>query len=181
MHNTSTVSLDTTARAHLKAAQQRADNLAILGAKSVLELCVGPSLRTLEGCYQQHGISVTGNDIDSRWLKYYPQGSWLLGDARSLDTSGYDAVVIAPPLSKGCTGRRTDALSLFDVQPRYDEFLHKTSNIVVFVLPGKTLTCDVADLHKFVGMLYAADPTRVVEVVPLVVKCTKYVDVYWYK
>src|SRR5512146_1716358 len=62
--NTSILSDDETARTDPECALQRAENLAVMGVESVLELCVGPSLRVLEAAYAQHGIVATGNDID---------------------------------------------------------------------------------------------------------------------
>jgi hypothetical protein len=156
-------------------ATQRAENLSILGIKSVLELCVGPSLRDLENEYHKFGIEVTGNDIDPRWKEFYPKGKWIIGDATKVDTSGFDAVVIAPPLSKGCSGRREDSLSLDKVCPSYYNFLHMRNKVMVFVLPGRTLSIreDREQLHKFLSCL-----TGKVEIVPLKKKVVKYLDVY---
>jgi hypothetical protein len=168
-----------TAHTCLPAAEQRAENLAILGVKSVLEMCVGPSLRDLEAVYAKYGITVTGNDIDSRWQDFYPKGKWLIGDARTLaETSTFDAVVVAPPLSKGCSGRRLDALSLEEVTPSYYDFLDLPSKIAVYVLPGKTLSirADRVQLHRFLKAV--SDAGRNPEAIPLRNKVVKYVDVY---
>jgi len=121
------------------------------------------------------GIEVVGNDIDPRWKAYYPSGKWLVGDARYVPTNGFDAIVVAPPLSVGCSGRREDSLSLEQVVPSYYEFLNFT-RLTVFVLPGRTLTLrdDRAQLHRFLSHLDGD-----VEVVPLVDKVVKYVDVYF--
>ncbi len=172
--NISAYTNDKTARTCVPAALQRAENLAILGCKNVLELCVGPSLQTLEKTYNQFGIAVTGNDIDGRWKDFYPKGKWLIGDARLIDTTGFDAVVVAPPLSKGCSGKREDALSIDEVFPSYYDFLNLKSSYVVYVLPGKSLSlkADRGQLHKFLSHLSSYD------VVPLKDKVTKYVDVY---
>lgn len=64
MFNTSILDNKQTANTHYICAKQRAENLYSLGAKSVLELCVGPSLSVLEKAYKKYEISVTGNDID---------------------------------------------------------------------------------------------------------------------
>lgn len=156
-------------------ALQRAENLAILGAKKVLELCVGPSLRDLEKAYKEFGINVTGNDIDPRWKTYYPDGKWMIGDATKLETYGFDAVVVAPPLSRGCSGRREDSLSLEEVMPSYYDFLNIKAPIVVYVLSGRTLSVkeDRKQLHKFLANLSGK-----VELVPLRKKVTKYLDIY---
>lgn len=174
--NISVVSDDLTARTRRSCAYSRAENLASLGAKSVLELMVGPSLRELEQAYKNTGIlSVAGNDIDPRWKKYYPNGKWILGDARKVDTIGFDAVVVAPPLSKGCSGRREDSLSLDQVFPSYYDFLSLPNKITVFVLPGRTLSLkeDRKQLFRFLASVQGH-----YEIVPLVDKVVKYVDVY---
>lgn len=173
--NLSSFTDEQTASTRWACAQQRATNLAILGAKSVMELCVGPSLQVLERAYAQVGLSVSGNDIDPRWQSYYPQGRWVIGDACNINTSAYDAVVVAPPLSKGCSGKREDALSLEQVSPSYYQFLGLPNKILVYVLPGRTLSVksDRRQLHKFLSHLSGR-----VEVVPLVDGVIKYVDVY---
>jgi hypothetical protein len=173
--NITVVSLAETASTRQTCALQRAENLASLGVKTVLELCVGPSLAGLEQAYSQFGIKVSGNDIDPCWQKYYPEGKWLMGDARMVDGSGFDAIVVAPPLSRGCTGKREDALSLEDVDPSYYDFLGLTNRVVTFVLPGRTLSVqrDRSQLFRFLSYL----PGNV-EVIPLRDKIVKYVDVY---
>lgn len=175
MLNISTHQDEQTARTCLECAHQRAENLSILGVGKVLELCVGPSLRALEGAYRRFGIGVTGNDIDPRWKGYYPAGKWLIGDAREIDVSGYDAVVVAPPLSRGCSGKREDSLSLDKVVPSYYDFLNLNSKVIVYVLPGRTLSIkeDRKQLHRFLAQLSGK-----IEVVPLKKKVVKYVDVY---
>ena len=82
MNNISKFSDLATANTCLSCAEQRAQNLASLGVKTVIELCVGPSLAVLESVYRKQNITVTGNDIDSRWKEYYPRGKWIIGDAR---------------------------------------------------------------------------------------------------
>lgn len=176
MDNVSIVSDDTTARTCVACAAQRAENLAALGVRRVLELCVGPSLRDLEAAYAAHEIAVVGNDIDARWKRYYPRGSWIVGDARSVDVRGFDAVVVAPPLSRGCSGRREDSLSLDEVVPSYYDFVSMAAPLIVFVLPGRTLSLrgDRSQLHRFLGSLSGR-----AEVVPLREKVVKYVDIYY--
>lgn len=174
--NTSTVTDEHTARTCLVCAKQRAEYLGILGVTNVLELCVGPSLRTLEQCYGEYKITTTGNDVDARWKAYYPEGDWRIGDARKLDTRGFDAVVVAPPLSSGCSGRRIDSLFPDQVYPSYDDFLRLPNPVVVYVLPAKTLSLKEGrkQLHKLLAKI-----DRKYEVVPLKSKrVTKYVDIY---
>jgi|ERR1700722_9404705 len=156
-------------------ALQRAMNLAVLGVKTVLELCVGPSLPTLERAYARVGLVVSGNDIDKRYQTSYKRGKWIIGDARLIDASGFDAVVVAPPLSKGCSGRREDALSLEEVVPSYYDFNHLNNDVITYVLPGRTLSLrqDRSQLHKFISKLDGQ-----VDIVPLRNKVVKYVDVY---
>ncbi len=164
-----------TANTCLECAEQRAENLAILGARSVIELCVGPSLKVLENCYSKWGINVTGNDIDSRWEAFYPKGKWIIDDATKIDTSKFDAAVVAPPLSVGCSGKREHSLSLEKVFPSYYSFTNLKSRIVVYVLPGRTLSLkeDRKQLYKFMSTLAGK-----LELIPLKNKVTKYVDLY---
>ena len=179
MNNISLYSDAMTANTRLKCASQRAENLAILlrpGAR-VLEMCVGPSLQRLEMEYAKYGIQCIGNDIDPRWATYYPGGKWMIGDALALDVSGFDAIIFAPPLSKGCSGRREDSLSLEQVNPSYRSFLQAYRNfkgIKAMVLPGRTLSLkhDRNELHKLLNELSDY------EVVPLRDKVVKYVDIY---
>jgi hypothetical protein len=184
--NISLFSNNKTANTCLVCAEQRAENLAALGVKSVIELCVGPSLAVLEKVYKQQGIfSVAGNDIDPRWKEYYPKGKWIIGDARQIEAASlsmFDAAVVAPPLSRGCSGRREDALGLTEVQPAFESFLGLPNKVKVFVLPGKTLSLskDKSDLHAFMSKIKAMYPTSLVDFIPLKNKVTKYVDVYVY-
>ncbi len=159
----------------MECAVQRAENLAVLGVKRVLELCVGPSLRDLEKAYRTVGIDVAGNDIDARWQNYYPQGKWLIGDATKINIEGFDAVVVAPPLSRGCSGRREDSLSLEEVTPSFYNFLDIQAAVIAYVLPGRTLSVkkDREQLHRFLSKLEGR-----VDLVPLEKKVTKYLDVY---
>jgi len=182
MANISKFGDNSTANTCLECASQRAENLAILGVKTVLELCVGPSLRVLEEQYAKYGIQVSGNDIDPRWQEFYPKGRWMVGDATKLNTSGFDAVVVAPPLSRGCSGKREDSLSIEQVTPSYYSFLQLRNPVVAFVLPGRTLSLrdDRRALHRLLGALAGQSEggARRVEVVPLRKKVVKYVDLY---
>lgn len=186
MYNLSIVSNEQTAKTNIECAEQRADYLSILGAINVLELCVGPSLKTLETAYNRRGLTVTGNDIDKRWKHNYNKGRWLVGDALTLNYSVYDAVVFAPPLSSGCSGTRKDSLSINNVSPSYYSFLDKLtidnySGIFVMVLPGRSLSTRF-DREQYFQLLYLLKiKCRFVESVPLVAgkkKIRKYVDVY---
>lgn len=174
-NNLSIYSEEKTATTSYECCLQRAENLAILNCKSVLELCVGPSLKKLEQAYAKFNIEVSGNDIDPRWKKYYVQGNWIIGDARKINTNNFDAVIVAPPLSKGCSGRREDSLSLEEIFPNYYDFLGLKNKVIVYVLPGKTLSIksDIKQLYKFISKL-----TRNYQIVPLRDKVIKYVDVY---
>lgn len=179
MDNISKYSDLQTANTNLICATQRAENLFVLGSKNVLELCVGPSLQRLELEYRKFGISCVGNDIDPRWKNFYPRGKWHIGDALSLDVSGYDTLVFAPPLSQGCSGRREDSLSLDKVTPSYNDFLEAYKNfkgIKVLVLPGRTLSLreDRDKLHKLLSNIDNYD------IVPLRKRIVKYVDIYIY-
>jgi hypothetical protein len=174
--NISCVSDNKTARTNVESASQRADNLFVLGVTNVLELCVGPSLATLEAEYKKYSIKCTGNDIDSRWKRYYPQGRWIIGDCFSIDYSGFDAIIFAPPLSKGCTGKREDSLSVMDVYPRYTDFLQKAKNkILCLTLPGRTMATknDRDQFYKLVSSIIEY------ELVPLTKNgLVKYWDLY---
>jgi len=183
--NISKYSDSRTANTCLVCAEQRAENLASLGVRTAIELCVGPSLSVLENVYKQRDISVTGNDIDPRWQAFYPRGKWIIGDAREINPrilSVFDAAIVAPPLSRGCSGRREDALGLTQVQPAFESFLGLPTKVQVYVLPGKTLSLrqDRSDLHAFLKKIKTKYRTASVEVVPLKNKVTKYVDVYVY-
>lgn len=184
MFNISLSTDEKTARTCLVCAKQRAENLSILGAKSVLELCVGPSLKTLEKVYGEHKITVAGNDIDERWQRYYPVGKWLIGDATKLkNISMFDAVVVAPPLSKNCSGKREDSLSIEEVNPSFTNFLHLTNKTIVFVLPGRTLSVknDLSQLHRLLSIIRKEMPHRQnIDIVPLKNKVNKYIDLYIY-
>lgn len=178
MLNISSYSDIKTARTCQVCARQRAENLSILGAKTVLELCVGPSLSMLEKEYSRVGISVVGNDIDFRWKNHYPNGQWIIEDARKLVEShnNFDALVVAPPLSRGCSGKREDALLLEEVTPSYYDFINKRYGITVYTISAKTYVLKQGreQLYKFLACLEGK-----VEVDCLRSKGTiKYVDVY---
>lgn len=184
---------DDTARTCVAAATQRAVHLAVLGVKKVLELCVGPSLSALTRAYASHGVSVVGNDIDRRWVAYacrYGGGAeqWRIGDALEIDPAGCDAVVFAPPLSRGCTGRREDSLRVDEVTPGFGSFLQRAREIAyarvavaVMTLPGRAFATHV-DRHATYRLLsLAAYGWSRVEVVPLFDargRVVKYHDVY---
>lgn len=178
--NISQLSDDETARTDPECAAQRAENMAILGVRNVLELCVGPSLRVLERTYAKHGITVTGNDLEMRWRQYHPRGSWLIGDALAIDWSDFDAVVFAPPLTHGCSGRRDDALSINDVNPSYRSFMERPySGLRCMVLPARSMATS-RDRDQLHALLSEIDGPY--DVVPLYAerrRIRKYVDVYY--
>lgn len=160
-------------------AQQRAEYLKLLNVHSVLELCVGPSLSILEKHYMNNNIHITGNDIDSRWKRYYPKGNWIISDALNINYNKFDAIVFAPPLSKGCTGRRSDSLMIDQVQPGYSAFLEKISEyhgIAVMVLPGRSLATsqDRNQYYKLVNSIY----NKRVSVIPLMAGTRKIIKYY---
>lgn len=175
--NISIVENNKTAKTNIKSAMQRAENLFILGSKNVLELCVGPSLKDLEECYSKFNIKVTGNDIEKRWKEYYPKGSWIIGDCFNIDYSKFDTIVFAPPLSKGCTGRREDSLSIDQVFPTYNDFLLQshTNKLKVLVLPGRSFATK-EDRKQFYKL---TSKVRKYDLVPLTDgKIVKYWDLY---
>ena len=186
MHNLSFVSNVETARTNKEAALQRAENLAKLGASNVLELCVGPSLEALEKAYNAYGITVTGNDIEPRWRGYYPQGKWLIGDALKQRYNRFDSVIFAPPLSKGCTGKREDSLCIESVNPGYYRFLSKILyqkyiGNVVLVLPARCLSTrhDRTQLYRLLNLINLNRFTcELVELKCGRRKIRKYVDLY---
>jgi hypothetical protein len=178
-----------TAHTDIECCQQRAEYLHILGARKVLELCVGPSLKDLETEYRKFGIDVTGNDVEERWKDLYPEGKWVIGNCMEVDLSPYDTIIFAPPLSVGCTGKREDSLSIFEVEPKYKEFYGRLSNIgiqpriFVMTLPGRTLSnkFDREMFYKLKAMLLVNDEDYKVELMPLKKKVTKYYDLVFYK
>jgi len=159
-HNLSYISDGETARTNKEAAFKRAENLALYGASHVLELCVGPSLEAFDAAYGSYGIQVTGNDIDARWKALYPHGRWLIGDAMEQDYSKFDSIVFAPPLSRGCTGKREDSLQIESVKPNYYRFLSKIlgqkyDGNVVLVLPGRVFATkqDRMQFYRLIHMI----------------------------
>lgn len=155
--NLSIVSNESTAKTNIKSAQQRAAQLAGLGVKNVLELCVGPSLETLESCYKTHNIRCTGNDIDKRWQNYYSRGNWIIGDCLDIDPTPFDCLVFAPPLSKGCSGQRKDALMIDDVKPSYLSFIKEYKGFqgrIVLVLPARSYATK-QDRNQFHKLLFS--------------------------
>lgn len=161
-------------------ALQRAENLSFFGVKRVLELCVGPSLKTLEKAYALHGISVVGNDIETRWRKFHPKGEWIVGDALKIDYAGFDSVVFAPPLSRGCTGTRSDSLMIEQVVPSYGAFVQAAKafrGVRTLVLPGRAGATrhDRRQLHSLLSQFSSYD------LIPLTAglrRTVKYYDIY---
>lgn len=177
--NISTVPDDLTARTASDCARQRAEHLAILGASRVLELCVGPSLLTLEAAYESYGLEVVGNDIDTRWKQYHPNGQWLIGDCFKVPWDDFDAVVFAPPLSVGCTGTREDALPISKVVPRYEDFMAKRfMGIRCMVLPARTFATHY-DRKEFFDLTFDLVNPDVIPLTSGSRKVRKYVDVYY--
>lgn len=157
MNNTTKVHETITAHTNQNSANQRAENLAVLGSKKILELCVGPSLRDLEVAYNKFGMDVVGNDIDDRWKRFYPKGKWIIDNAFNVNLNPYDTVIFAPPLSKGCTGTRNDSLSIEQVNPSYYSFLDKVqketyNGLFVLVLPARSLSTN-QDREQFYRLL----------------------------
>lgn len=181
--NTSILNDDKTARTNPESALQRAENLWILGSKKVLELCCGPSLKVLSKSYKRFGIKCWGNDIEERWINYYPEGKWILGDCLTLNVNDFDTLVFAPPVTKGCTGKRVDSLELEKVNPSYYDFINTYKNFkgtIVLVLPSRSIATnyDRKQYYKFINYL---SKLYKVDVVPLTEgkrKIRKYVDVY---
>lgn len=179
--NISCFSDEKTANTNLISARQRAAYLNAIGSHKVLELCVGPSLQRLQQEYSKYGIECYGNDIDSRWREYYPLGKWLIGDALKLApyVAKFDTIVFAPPLSKGCSGRREDSLYLKDINPSYIDFLECYRQYLgiknlVLVLPGKTLSIksERNEMYKLLSHIKCS-----YEIIPLTNGCVKYVDI----
>lgn len=139
--NTSQFSDEQTANTKSEIAQQRAINLSKFKIKTVLELCVGPSLKSLKDEYSKFGITTIGNDIDIRWKSHYPDGIWIIGNCLDLNLDEYDAVVFGPPLTKNCSGKREDSLSINEINPSYYDFLKKweRNNVAVLVLPARSM------------------------------------------
>lgn len=173
-----------TARTCVDVANQRAENLAILGVTNVIELCVGPSLKVLESCYSRYGISCSGNDIQSRWRSYYRQGRWLIGDCFKVPYEGYDCIVFAPPLSQHCTGTRDNSLQIEEVFPKYTDFLFKSCpsevKVKVLVLPARSLATryDRGQFFKLVKLCSESYNVDIFESTAGRRKIRKYVELY---
>lgn len=177
--NLSKTTDDRTARTNIECAHQRAENLAILGIKTVLELCAGPSLGVLEEAYGGFGITVAGNDIDPRWQEYYPDGDWIIGNCLDIPWDGFDAIVFAPPLSVGCSGERKDALQISQVTPSYKEFmLRPFDGVRCMVLPARSLST-YNDRNQFHRLLSYIDQAEVIPLTAGSRKIRKYIDVYY--
>lgn len=181
--NLSKFSTDATARTRPTCALQRLQNLVCLGSEKVLELCVGHSLEVFDEAAKKLGIEVTGNDFDSQWKSFYPTGRWIMGDAIGISWEGFDSVVFAPPLSRGCSGTRADSLMINQVSPGYDKFLSRalveTPRVAVLVLPARSLATR-QDRDEYYKLLAATRQVWLnVEPIPLVADVIrKYVDVY---
>ena len=186
MVNISRYSDGETANTNYRCALQRA--VSVHGAlgpgrKSILELCVGPSLPALNNVYKSiMDVDVWGNDIDPRWNK---GSNWLPGDAIKVFKANhhrFDAVVFAPPLSRECSGERGDSLQIFDVRPGYYAFTSAAmevgfNGIMVLVLPGRSLSTK-DDRRQFFHLKQVLEKTHTVKEFPLVDGCTKYVDLH---
>lgn len=188
--NLSTQSDLATAKTNMESAIQRAINLKNIGVKSVLELCCGPSLKTLVAAYKMNGISCWGNDIDNRWVNYYPQGYWIIKDCLKLNKDSikfFNAVVFAPPVTKGCTGKREDSLMIEQVTPSYYDFLEYIKDykgIKALVLPARSILAgeDNNQYHKLINYIYKNYNVSYIDVKHLTEgkrKIRKYVDVYF--
>lgn len=194
--NTTQYDLDKTAKTSEVIAKQRAENLYALNIKSVLELCVGPSAVILEKEYSKYRIQSIFNDIDSRWRDFYYLNKnkkphivdyiWRIGNCLNIRWTT-QAVVFAPPLSNGCSGRREDSLMINDVTPSYNEFLkefkyrsqHGMFPILgVLVLPARSIATK-EDRKQFYHLLQTILSMGFnFEIVEMYDKVRKYIDVY---
>ncbi len=157
--NTSDYTNEKTANTCTEIAALRAYNLACIGTTTVLETCVGPSFNVLSNAYWQRGIEMWGNDIDGRWAQV---GHWLHGDVAKVSLDCFDTVVFAPPLSKGCSGKREDSLMPEEVTPSYESFLNRINlerdrlpdlKTIVLVLPARSISTreDRAQYYKILA------------------------------
>ena len=182
MNNLSKYEDRLTAHTQSVVAHQRAETLACLNKKNVLELCVGPSLKVLQDAYSKVGVSVTGNDIEQRWKKFYPEGKWLIGDCFNIDWTPFDAIVFAPPLSKGCSGRREDSLMIEQVTPSYYDFLKKLNprQSACLVLPARCIATkqDRIQYHRLLSYLWNNGFQFQIKEMKDSKQIRKYVDVY---
>lgn len=188
--NVSCLSDHLTARTNPTSAKQRAEYLSILlkPQAAILELCVGPSLKVLEEAYRQFDLVVVGNDIELRWQRYYPHGKWLIANALQLNYDCFDAVVFAPPVTRGCTGKRCDSLMIHEVCPTYLDFIHKVKydkyhGICVCVLPARALRGTTYDRREYYTLISKIrEVSSYMEVIPLTEgrrHIMKYIDVYF--
>ena len=176
-NNISLYDVNLTANTCTSCAQQRAFNIhTIYTPKTVLELCVGPSLPILERYYNSYNINVIGNDIDKKYLKQSP--NMIIGDCFTINYSKSNVVVFAPPLSKGCSGKREDSLSIEQVTPSYYDFLKIRNSKCVLVLPGRSKATkrDRVQFYKLICYLHSNSIDFIVT--PLVDRVVKYYDVY---
>ena len=178
-----------TASTNITSAKLRAENLYSLGAKEVLELCVGPSFEILKKAYETYGINFFGNDIENRWKKYYPDSSWFIEDCTKLDFSQFQSVVFAPPLSVGCSGKREDSFRINQVNPNYYffPFSSKLPEISVLVLPARSLSSklDRGEFFKFYSFLVKKFSNKNIEVFQSGIQKShrfirKYLEIYIY-
>ena len=177
MNNTSQYDIKLTANTCEVCAKQRAENIFYLYKPNrVLELCVGPSLSVLEKCYSYYGVDAIGNDIDKKYLKQSP--NMIIGDCFTVDYNVADVVVFAPPLSKGCSGKREDSLSIKDVNPSYYDFLKVRRSKAVLVLPGRSKATkkDREQFYILLNTLYCNNINFIVS--ELRNKVVKYYDIY---
>ncbi len=102
----------------------------------------------------------------------------LIGDCFSINYNPYDVVVFAPPLSKGCSGKREDSLSINQVTPSYYDFIKLRKEKAVLVLPGRSKATkqDREQYYTLITQLYYHNINFIV--VPLINKVVKYYDVY---
>ena len=190
MANTSLYPVNKTAKTHELCLQQRIQNVKSIfpEVNFVLETCAGISSVKIAKAYKEAGYQISTNDIDSRYKKHEP--NMIVGNALTLDFSSYDLVVFAPPLSKGCSGRREDSLSIYEITPSYESFLDRAFHFknlkgVGLVLPGKTFSSasDTAQFYQLIRSIYfgfaSFYPSATYHQRELKVKgCTKYVDLY---
>lgn len=178
--NTSIVPDSRTARTNETSARQRAINLYTLGSKRIIELCCGPSLKVLKKFYSDFEIECSGNDIEERWRDYYPEGDWYISDYKKVPFEKFDTVVFAPPLTKGCTGKRVDSLPIGEVSPSYDEFLEVTKHfkgLRVLVLPARSVATKY-DRNQYYKLLSKLSNYEVVYLTEGRRNVRKYVDIY---
>jgi len=176
--NTSTYTLEKTAYTIDNIAEQRARNIKkIFNPRNVIELCCGKSLNILKKHYQKQGIKIYGNDIDEKYLEINPE--LVIGDCLKIKHNKFEVCVFAPPLSKGCSGKREDALSIEEVEPSYYDFINLNLDKFLLVLAGKTFSIR-KDRNQYYKLLnYLDSKGYIVEIIPLKYKkINKYIDLY---